>query len=44
MTTHGRITPEARAVADISEVLIRLAVGLENVSDIRADLQRGLEG
>jgi O-succinylhomoserine sulfhydrylase len=27
-TTHGRITPEARAAAGISEGLIRLAVGL----------------
>ncbi|MCC8405676.1 PLP-dependent transferase [Paraburkholderia sp. MMS20-SJTN17] len=43
-TTHGRITPEARAAASISEGLIRLAVGLENAGDIRADLQRGLEG
>lgn len=42
-TTHGRITPEARAAVGISEGLIRLAVGLENAGDIRADLQCGLE-
>ncbi|CAB3770313.1 O-succinylhomoserine sulfhydrylase [Paraburkholderia humisilvae] len=43
-TTHGRITPEARAAAGITEGLIRLAVGLEDASDIRADLERGLNG
>lgn len=42
-TTHGRITPEARAAAGISEGLIRLAVGLENAQDIRGDLARGLD-
>jgi O-succinylhomoserine sulfhydrylase len=41
-TTHGRITPEARAAAGIGEGLIRLAVGLEAVSDLRADLSTGL--
>ncbi|MGI4858696.1 MAG: O-succinylhomoserine sulfhydrylase [Janthinobacterium lividum] len=41
-TTHGRVTPEARAAAGISEGLIRLAVGLENAGDVRADLNRGL--
>jgi len=41
-TTHGRITPEARAAAGISDGLIRIAVGLEAVSDIQADLARGL--
>jgi O-succinylhomoserine sulfhydrylase len=42
-TTHGRISPEARAAAGITEGLIRLAVGLESVDDLKADLQRGLE-
>lgn len=42
-TTHGRITPEARAAAGITEGLIRLAVGLENVQDVRNDLARGLD-
>ena len=41
-TTHGRITPEARAAAGITEGLIRLAVGLEGVADLKADLARGL--
>ena len=41
-TTHGRISPEARARAGITENLLRIAVGLESVKDIRADLERGL--
>ena len=43
-TTHGRISPEARARAGITENLLRVAVGLESVKDIRADLARGLGG
>jgi O-succinylhomoserine sulfhydrylase len=42
-TTHGRISPEARAAAGIGEGLVRLAVGLEAVADLKVDLQRGLE-
>ena len=42
-TTHGRISPEARAAAGISEGLIRVAVGLEALSDLKDDLKRGLE-
>jgi len=41
-TTHGRISPEARAAAGITEGLVRIAVGLEAVSDLQADLERGL--
>jgi O-succinylhomoserine sulfhydrylase len=41
-TTHGRITPEARAAAGITEGLIRVAVGLEAVADVKTDLARGL--
>ncbi|KMJ54245.1 O-succinylhomoserine sulfhydrylase [Vogesella sp. EB] len=41
-TTHARITPEARARAGISEGLLRVAVGLEHVDDLQADLARGL--
>lgn len=43
-TTHGRITAEARAEAGIGEGLLRIAVGLEAVDDIEADLLRGLIG
>ncbi len=42
-TTHARITPEARAAAGITEGLLRIAVGLEAVSDIKDDLARGLQ-
>jgi O-succinylhomoserine sulfhydrylase len=42
-TTHGRISPEARAAAGITEGLIRLAIGLEAVADLKDDLKRGLE-
>jgi O-succinylhomoserine sulfhydrylase len=41
-TTHGRLKPEAREKAGIVEGLLRVAVGLEAVEDIRADLERGL--
>ena len=41
-TTHGRISPEARAAAGIGDGLIRVAVGLEAVADLRDDLERGL--
>ena len=41
-TTHGRISPEARAAAGISEGLIRLSIGLEAVEDLKADLEQGL--
>jgi len=41
-TTHGRITPEARAEAGIGEGLLRIAVGLESLDDIKADLTHGL--
>ncbi|HHH36053.1 MAG TPA: O-succinylhomoserine sulfhydrylase [Gammaproteobacteria bacterium] len=40
-TTHGRLSPEAREAAGIGEGLVRLAVGLEDVQDILADLERG---
>jgi len=43
-TTHGRISPEARAAAGIGDGLVRIAVGLENLEDIQVDLQRGLSG
>ena len=41
-TTHGRLTPEQRMEAGISESLVRLAIGLESVSDLQADLATGL--
>ena len=41
-TTHGRLTPEQRAEAGISDGLIRISVGLEDIGDIKKDLARGL--
>ena len=42
-TTHGRLSEEDRAAGGITENLIRVAVGLEHVDDLKADLQRGFE-
>lgn len=42
-TTHGRVDPAARAEAGVSDGLVRIAVGLEDIDDIKADLQRGLD-
>ncbi len=42
-TTHGKLSPEAKVKAGISEGLIRVSVGLEDVDDIIADLKRGLD-
>jgi len=39
-TTHGRISAEARAAMGIQEGLIRVAVGLESLDDLKADLLR----
>ncbi len=43
-TTHGRLAPEEKERSGITEGLIRVAVGLEDIADIQADLQRGLAG
>jgi len=42
-TTHGRLSPDERTRAGIGDGLIRIAVGLERVEDIQADLARGLD-
>jgi len=42
-TTHGRLTPEARETAGIHDNLIRVAVGLEDIEDLKADLQNGFK-
>ncbi|MDG4596148.1 MAG: O-succinylhomoserine sulfhydrylase [Candidatus Contendobacter sp.] len=41
-TTHGRLTPQERERAGIGESLVRISVGLEEVTDIQRDLERGL--
>jgi O-succinylhomoserine sulfhydrylase len=43
-TSHGRLTEVQRQAAGISQGLIRVAVGLEYIDDITADLSRGLGG
>ncbi|HET9975814.1 MAG TPA: O-succinylhomoserine sulfhydrylase [Burkholderiaceae bacterium] len=41
-TSHGRLTEEQRLAAGIVQGMIRLGVGLEDIEDLKADLQRGL--
>jgi O-succinylhomoserine sulfhydrylase len=41
-TTHGRLSAPDRQSAGIADNLIRVAVGLEHVDDLKTDLQRGL--
>ncbi|MGC6481878.1 MAG: O-succinylhomoserine sulfhydrylase [Porticoccaceae bacterium] len=41
-TTHGRLSAESLAEAGIEEGLIRIAVGLEDLDDIKNDLELGL--
>ncbi|MBV6287765.1 O-succinylhomoserine sulfhydrylase [Pseudomonas aegrilactucae] len=41
-TSHGRLAPQEREAAGIRDSLIRVAVGLEDVADLQADLARGL--
>ena len=41
-TTHGRVPAAEREKAGIVEGLVRVAIGLEDPADIRADLERGL--
>jgi len=42
-TTHGRISQEARDAAGVVDGLLRIAVGLEALQDIKADVERGLK-
>lgn len=41
-TTHGRLTDEQRQASGIADGLIRIAVGLEDIEDIKRDLARGM--
>lgn len=41
-TSHGRLTEAQRQLAGVSQGLIRVAVGLEHITDIQTDLDRGL--
>jgi O-succinylhomoserine sulfhydrylase len=42
-TTHSRISQDERNAAGITDGLLRIAVGLESVKDIKADLVTGLK-
>jgi O-succinylhomoserine sulfhydrylase len=42
-TSHGRLTEEQRLAAGITQGMIRVAVGLDDVEDLKADLARGLD-
>ena len=42
-TTHGRLTEAQRLAAGITQGTIRIAVGLEDLEDLKADLARGLD-
>jgi len=42
-TTHGRLSSQQLQLAGISQGLVRVAVGLENIDDLKKDLQRGMK-
>ena len=42
-TTHGRLSPEDKQQAGITENLVRVSVGIEAIEDLKTDLQRGFE-
>ncbi len=42
-TSHGRLTEEQRQAAGLGQGLIRLAVGLDHIDDLKIDLARGLD-
>jgi O-succinylhomoserine sulfhydrylase len=42
-TSHGRLTEQQRQAAGIGQGLIRVAVGLEHIDDLKTDLLRGLD-
>jgi O-succinylhomoserine sulfhydrylase len=42
-TSHGRLTEEQRLAAGITQGMVRVAVGLDDVEDLMADLKNGLD-
>ena len=42
-TTHAKLSPEARLEAGITDGLIRVSVGLENIADIIKDVSQAIE-
>ena len=41
-TTHSQLTPEQQLTAGVTPGLVRLSVGIENIDDLKADLESGL--
>ncbi|MGW9113041.1 bifunctional o-acetylhomoserine/o-acetylserine sulfhydrylase [Microbacterium sp. NPDC055683] len=41
-TTHSQLTPEQQLTSGVTPGLVRLSVGLENVEDLKADLEQAL--
>jgi O-acetylhomoserine (thiol)-lyase len=41
-TTHSQLSPEQQLTAGVTPGLVRLSIGLENVDDLKADLEAGL--
>jgi cystathionine gamma-synthase len=41
--THAAMAPDVRAAAGITDGMLRLSVGIEDVADLVADLQEGLD-
>ncbi|MDO9397652.1 MAG: bifunctional o-acetylhomoserine/o-acetylserine sulfhydrylase [Herbiconiux sp.] len=41
-TTHSQLTPEQQLTTGVTPGLVRLSVGLENIVDLKADLEQGL--
>jgi len=42
-TSHGRLSEEQRQAAGIAQNMVRVAVGLDDVEDLKTDLLRGLD-
>jgi O-acetylhomoserine (thiol)-lyase len=40
-TTHSQLTPEQQLTTGVTPGLVRLSVGIENVDDLKADLEAG---
>ncbi|NUT57253.1 MAG: bifunctional o-acetylhomoserine/o-acetylserine sulfhydrylase [Agromyces sp.] len=41
-TTHSQLTPEQQLTTGVTPGLVRLSVGIENIDDLKADLEAGL--
>ena len=42
-TTHSQLSPEEQLAAGVTPGLVRLSLGIENVADLKADLQIGFD-